>query len=746
MAVNEATKVLSRMRERTQRAYVWFAGSFLKILFAKMFESIRVQEEDISRWAVFLKKQIRGKRVVYVPVSKTLIDPLLVWYVVIRYQLPVPAIALDEAISTLGPIADLFRISGGYFIKRDITSRSPLNTAVTAAYTQVLLREHNSLAFVLEKARTRTGKVQPPHQDGLVNMIMEATLEANQNPASLLKSNGVGADDDPSTPITPVSPGGATKLVSKDVVFVPINITYERIPELSILTDEVLDQRPRAPTSNRLSLAVPPPSQAMVDRAKKVHSGAIGGELSDEGRFGRALFGIGKLVSVQDVVENDKLQKRWVLAIRVGLGCHAVRVSKVVEKVTKAIQEGQRRATILSPVSLVAAIGAPLDWQDGEDMDAIIFYAFRLLDEPKNILIDGKEISDETNVRSNDHADNIMTLSYFANQLIDIFLAEALFSVVYLSYSGKYEPEQDVMDKFRFLVQLFEEEFVFPWDPEEKFREVVEQFVTKGLLTITNEDNVKNLTFMVNQQSDFTKYHQLCFFASLIYPTLDAYWITSCSLSALENVPFLPRKTVPVLSQWIATHLIAGRRTIYREVLSTEASRNAVNIFMALGFIRDVMEKEKLTPDAQALLYDLGIPTNETLVEMANHDASPAPVPVDNQELMMKLMAQIEMNRATSNIADLCTQIDGYRFGANNPKESYQNAQVFSKCQKQIKSILKSDQSYAKKKNLTLSREEDDMIQLVYSLKQSAATPLEGYKASRRVSEVYNLRPQFIPQ
>lgn len=159
------------------------------------------------------------------------------------------------------------------------------------------------------------------------------------------------------------------------------------------------------------------------------------------------------------------------------------------------------------------------------------------------------------------------------------------------------------------------------------------------------------------------------------------------------------------------------------------------------------MGKEKLTPDAQALLHDLGIPTNETLVEMANHETTgPSPIPVDNENLMLKLMAQIEMNRATSNIADLCTQIDGYRFGAANPKENYQNAQVFSKCQKQIKSILRSDQSYAKKREVSLSREEDDMIQLVYSLKQSASTPLEGYKASRRVSEVYNLRPQFIPQ
>lgn len=217
---------------------------------------------------------------------------------------------LDKAILTLGPISDILRLAGAYFIKREVTNRSPLNTAVTAAYTQVLLREHDALSFVLEKARTRTGKVQVPYQDGLVNMILEATLEVNQS-ASLLKSNGIGADDEPATPVTPMSPGGGgNKIVTKDAVFVPINITYERIPELSALTDEVLDQRPRVST-NRLSVPlVAPPSQAMVDRAKKVHNGTTGSELSDDGRFGRAFFGIGRLVSVQEVAEDEKLQKR----------------------------------------------------------------------------------------------------------------------------------------------------------------------------------------------------------------------------------------------------------------------------------------------------------------------------------------------------------------------------------------------------------------------------------------------------
>jgi glycerol-3-phosphate O-acyltransferase len=87
-----------------------------------------------------------------------------------------------------------------------------------------------------------------------------------------------------------------------------------------------------------------------------------------------------------------------------------------------------------------------------------------MLDEQKNLVIEGKEINDETNIRVNDHADNVMTLSYYANQIVDPFLCEAFFSVVYLSFTASTVAKEEVVDRFRFLVQLFEQEFSIKWD------------------------------------------------------------------------------------------------------------------------------------------------------------------------------------------------------------------------------------------------------------------------------------------
>lgn len=107
-------------------------------------------------------------------------------------------------------------------------------------------------------------------------------------------------------------------------------------------------------------------------------------------------------------------------------------------------------------------------------------------------------------------------------------------------------------------------------------------------------------------------------------------------------------------------------------------------------------------------------------------------------------MAQIQMNRANSNMADLCQQIDSYRLGAASQRESFQNAQVFQKCLKQIKGILQVDISFAKKRKVDLDDTEDGLVQLVYALRANSAVSMNDNSAQsralRRISEAYNLK------
>jgi hypothetical protein len=270
-----------------------------------------------------IREAVNGnKRVVYVPVSKTALDPVLVWFLTIRYDLPIPALILDEALAILGPFSDLLRLAGAVFIKRDPNLRSTLATAVTSAYMQYLMRERGALTLILDKVRSRTGIFQPPFNDGLIEMI--------------LKSND-----------------------EQDVVFVPINITYEEVPDLALLIEQDVQsnkkrdrrasgvpfdigiggglQRSRT-TSNRMSTPTKV-SRPSDSRSHRVRSRSLGNGQREEKSSGslqgvhngKLLVGVGKPICISEgYVEAQALRD--------------------------AIQKEQKKAIVVSPISMVAAI------------------------------------------------------------------------------------------------------------------------------------------------------------------------------------------------------------------------------------------------------------------------------------------------------------------------------------------------------------------------------------------------------
>lgn len=226
---------------------------------------------------------------------------------------------LGLVFAQLGPLSDIYRLSGAYYIKRDRQERSPLNSAVMAAYTQVLLREHGALSMCLERARSRSGKYQEAYDDGLIDMIVESTLQSNQprSPAvsrvSSLENSPPASPDTPSSlvgsPTMSVdsSNGNIPRKVHRDVFMIPINITYENPPELAYLVDDLLDQHPaQSPASPGAQVqGVVRPSEAMDKRNKSHENGHHGRR-----KFGRALVGVGPLVSVQDAVEDTQRTSR----------------------------------------------------------------------------------------------------------------------------------------------------------------------------------------------------------------------------------------------------------------------------------------------------------------------------------------------------------------------------------------------------------------------------------------------------
>jgi hypothetical protein len=200
------------------------------------------------------------------------LDPVLVWFLTIRYDLPIPALILDEALAILGPFSDILRLAGAVFIKRDPFARSNLSSAVTCAYLNHLLEERGAMTLVLEKVRSRTGVSQPAFDDGILDMISD----------------------------------------NHDVVFVPINISYEEVPDISVLVGQDLFSawKSEKKIQNRMStpakMTRPSDSRAQRVRSRSLGNGvqedkAAGSPLSNH--FGRLLVGISDAIMLTDFKE-----------------------------------------------------------------------------------------------------------------------------------------------------------------------------------------------------------------------------------------------------------------------------------------------------------------------------------------------------------------------------------------------------------------------------------------------------------
>lgn len=220
------------------------------------------------------------------------------------------------ALALLGPISDILRIAGAYFIRRDRNSRSPLNTAVAAAYTETLLHEHGALSLLIERARSRTGRIQAIYDDGVLDMIVDATLERNQQPLKNVM-NSPPVSPAPSVDGFSIHSTSSNNYNGKGTVVVPIHISYEKIPDLRMLIDQVLDQKSKeakmdppasldgspnlSNNSNRLSRSSSflRPSASVAGRAANKENNSV-----ENGKYGRVYVGIGEVIDVYQAADE----------------------------------------------------------------------------------------------------------------------------------------------------------------------------------------------------------------------------------------------------------------------------------------------------------------------------------------------------------------------------------------------------------------------------------------------------------
>ena len=163
-----------------------------------MFEDVTVDMEGLYR----VKSAATRAPLVIVPCHKSHFDYLIINYLLFTNNMPTPHIAAGRNLA-FWPMGPLFRKSGAFFIRRTFRG-AKLYSAIFARYVHQLIKQGVNIEFFIEGGRSRTGKLVLP-KTGLVSILLDAF------------KNGV----------------------SRDLIFVPVFVGYDRLLEESAILKEL---------------------------------------------------------------------------------------------------------------------------------------------------------------------------------------------------------------------------------------------------------------------------------------------------------------------------------------------------------------------------------------------------------------------------------------------------------------------------------------------------------------------------
>ncbi len=171
-----------------QRVLTWFWNRIYDGIDARGVERIKLLAETST--------------LVYVPCHRSHVDYLVLSYLLYSQGLMIPHVAAGDNLD-MPLIGPLLRRGGAFFMRRSFGD-DRLYSAVFSEYVYQLFRRGSPSEYFIEGGRSRTGRLLPP-RTGLLNMTITTHVRGVPHP----------------------------------IVFVPVNIGYEKLIEASSYLDEL---------------------------------------------------------------------------------------------------------------------------------------------------------------------------------------------------------------------------------------------------------------------------------------------------------------------------------------------------------------------------------------------------------------------------------------------------------------------------------------------------------------------------
>jgi glycerol-3-phosphate O-acyltransferase len=457
-------------------------------IFKKIFSGISWDPEGLK---MLREAALRGP-VVLTPCHKSHMDYLILSYLFFKNKINPPHVAAGANLSFF-PMGTIFRHCGAFFLRRSFKGLK-LYPIVFKQYIKMLVQESYSIEFFIEGGRTRTGRLVYPKL-GILNYLIDAVDEEK----------------------------------TKDLVFLPISIGYDRVLEENSYAQELKGKNKARETMG----AVVKSSRVLLRK------------------HGQAYVNFGKPFTLKEIEkegfhDKDRVPEaanRIIKGINsaTGVGPFSLSATAMLLMSTKGFSRASlvERMKLLRDLFNYFGINIYETARDPEKYDTILdsvlaaYHQDKIIEELK--FEDGQKLEDMYLIKE----DNRARIAFYKNS-ISHFLLSISYTALGLLACRKNSNEikiSDIVEHFNFLKRLLSREFIYPDEmnnSEEIIKKCLSYLNNRGILILKEE--------FVSLRDDHNE--DLVFFARSTQDMLESYYVVLDIIEKIHKKKILSKDVI----------------------------------------------------------------------------------------------------------------------------------------------------------------------------------------------------------
>ncbi len=510
-----------------------------------IFEGINVNEEGVAR----VKNMSKRAPVILLPCHKSHIDYLMISYIMFHSNMPCPHIVAGKNLS-FWPMGPLFRNSGAFFMRRTFKG-ARLYATVFSEYVSKLLSEGFNIEVFIEGGRSRTGKLLRPKL-GFLQILMDAYL------------NGA----------------------CKDLIFIPIYIGYDRVPEENAYLHELEGGKKE------------PESLKQMIHARKVL----------KKRFGKIYINFDQPMSLRAIMQREKIKPDRITRQD---------INRIITEVGQRALSAIDRITVVTPHALVAsAILNSSRKRIGHDhiLEQIDMYLHHLMAQKTQLadtlVLDPvgavEQVIDSylsrkfiEKIATGDNEDNKTVyqvnenkrpiLQYYKNNAISFFTPAAFMALAILEKDAFQFTAPDLLPGFCRLQEFFSNEFSCDRDqsPEKQMRKTIKTLINEAII-------IPHATLPDTYNLTSAGFRKLKRYAAFVQPYCESYWVVLQYFKSLTQAPKDAKERIRRIQS-------LGNKMYRQEEIEQKESLSKINYINAVDYFRSIGAQDG---DGQNILSD----------------------------------------------------------------------------------------------------------------------------------------------